>query len=428
MKISEILSGWFKKNARSLPWRESKDPYRVWLSEIILQQTRVNQGWEYYTRFTERYPALSDLASAPEDEVLKLWQGLGYYSRARNLLAAAKQVVQDHGGVMPGHYKTLLTLKGVGRYTAAAIASIVWGEPVAAVDGNVARVIARLYGIDSPVNAAAGRREVEQLAEELLDREDPGRHNEAMMEFGALQCVPVKPDCHACPLNSRCTAFRENRVDQLPVKEKKRRVRHRYFYYLVLENGGYLYLRQRGNGDIWRSLYEFPLAESERRLTREALIPFCLDRLGVHAEQGVIRGVSRDWGHVLSHQRLHAVFVHAEVVSRGDYFTQRRGFFTQSRGDAGYLQDDGARRGGARRDAEDGARRGAETHVNTRSFRDAEDGARRDAEDGARRGAETQGNNSFTPPSEWIRVSRDEIEKYAVPRLIERYLEESEQS
>ncbi|MCJ7715495.1 MAG: A/G-specific adenine glycosylase, partial [Anaerolineales bacterium] len=221
MKNGGIIRGWYEKNKRDLPWRRTRDPYKIWMSEVILQQTRVNQGTKYYLRFIKSFPDVTALARADEDEVLKLWQGLGYYSRARNLHQAAKSVVEQMKGEIPGSYADLLKLKGVGGYTASAIASICFREPRAVVDGNVSRVIARLYGMDEPINSTRGGKLINSLAHDLLDRNDPGTHNQAMMEFGALQCVPVSPDCEKCPLMNYCEAWATGRVNLLPVKIPK---------------------------------------------------------------------------------------------------------------------------------------------------------------------------------------------------------------
>lgn len=259
MNFEATLLQWFKNNGRSLPWRETKDAYAIWLSEVILQQTRIVQGMSYWERFMAKWPTVNDLAAATEDEVLKAWQGLGYYSRARNLHTAAQQVVELDG--FPQTFKELKTLKGVGDYTAAAIASIAFGEPVAVVDGNVYRVLSRYYGIDTPIDSTEGKKEFQALAQSLLPINEPADYNEAIMDFGATQCTPNSPHCSACPLCETCVAFREQRINELPVKSKKVKQRERHFTYLCIEYEGKIAIHQRGAGDIWQGLWEFPQEE-----------------------------------------------------------------------------------------------------------------------------------------------------------------------
>lgn len=313
MKISEIILEWYKKNKRFLPWRETKDPYMIWLSEIILQQTRVNQGMEYYLRFVARFPDVHQLAAADEQEVIKLWQGLGYYSRARNLLAAARQVENEFGGKFPSGYSDLLKLKGVGPYTAAAVASIAYNAPVAVVDGNVSRVLARLYGVQDPVNVPAGGKQVEALAGELLNRGNPGDHNQAMMEFGALQCVPVAPDCLACPVQQFCVAFSNDLVTALPVKQKKAKIRNRYFTYLIIREGVHTYINRRTGNDIWREMYEFPLIEHDSAPDEAEILHAASLLTGLEGERLTISGLSDPVRHQLTHRRIIARFLHLET-------------------------------------------------------------------------------------------------------------------
>lgn len=259
MNFAVTLLQWFKNNGRSLPWRETKDAYAIWLSEVILQQTRIVQGMSYWERFMAKWPTVNDLAAATEDEVLKAWQGLGYYSRARNLHTAARQVMELGG--FPQTFKELKTLKGVGDYTAAAIASIAFGEPVAVVDGNIYRVLSRYYGIDTPIDSTEGKKEFQTLAQSLLPINEPADYNEAIMDFGATQCTPNSPHCSACPLCETCVAFREQRINELPVKSKKVKQRERHFTYLYIEYEGKIAIHQRGAGDIWQGLWEFPQEE-----------------------------------------------------------------------------------------------------------------------------------------------------------------------
>ena len=259
MNFAATLLQWFKNNGRSLPWRETNDAYAIWLSEVILQQTRIAQGMSYWERFMAQWPTVNDLAAATENEVLKAWQGLGYYSRARNLHTAARQVMELGG--FPQTFKELKTLKGVGDYTAAAIASIAFGEPVAVVDGNVYRVLSRYYGIDTPIDSTEGKKEFQALAQSLLPINEPADYNEAIMDFGATQCTPNSPHCSACPLCETCVAFREQRINELPVKSKKVKQRERHFTYIYIEYEGKIAIHQRGAGDIWQGLWEFPQEE-----------------------------------------------------------------------------------------------------------------------------------------------------------------------
>mgnify|MGYP000657212738 CR=1 FL=1 len=260
-QIRSALKVWYAQQGRELPWRGVGDPYKVWLSEIILQQTRVVQGTPYYFAFTKAFPSVKDLANASEQEVLNLWQGLGYYSRARNLHAAAKYIVEDLDGVFPASYKELLKMKGVGDYTASAIASIIYGEPKAVIDGNVFRVIARLFMVEDNIADAKSRPVFATIADELLDKENPGDFNQAMMDFGALQCAP-KPMCSNCPLQEYCMAYKEGKQEQLPIKVKNLKRTKRYFHYFHLTDEHGTWLRERTKKDIWKGLYEFPLLET----------------------------------------------------------------------------------------------------------------------------------------------------------------------
>lgn len=289
MNFAATLLQWFKNNGRSLPWRETNDAYAIWLSEVILQQTRIVQGMSYWERFMAQWPTVNDLAAATEDEVLKAWQGLGYYSRARNLHTAAQQVVELDG--FPQTFKELKTLKGVGDYTAAAIASIAFGEPVAVVDGNVYRVLSRYFGIDTPIDSTEGKKEFQTLAQSLLPINEPADYNEAIMDFGATQCTPNSPHCSACPLCETCVAFREQHINELPVKSKKMKQRERHFTYLYIEHEGKIAIHQRGAGDIWQGLWEFPQAEQ---------ITSSEDSAWENEAQLLQKGVK----HILTHQIL----------------------------------------------------------------------------------------------------------------------------
>ena len=270
MVFAKTLTDWYLNNKRDLPWRKTGDPYRVWLSEIMLQQTRIAQGLPYYLKFVSAFPTVFDLANASEENVLKLWQGLGYYSRARNLHATAKYVAFELNGNFPLNYNDLLKLKGIGDYTASAIASICYDEPVPVVDGNVYRVLARFFNIDTPVNSSSGIKEFKNLAGQLLDEQDPGTYNQAIMEFGALQCTPQLPKCETCPLSTACLVLKYKKVNLLPVKLKKTKVTKRYFNYLVFKSVvNTTILEQRIGRGIWEGLYQFPLIETGEQLSPE---------------------------------------------------------------------------------------------------------------------------------------------------------------
>lgn len=297
-RFTETILSWYAENGRDLPWRRTRDPYAIWLSEIILQQTRIAQGTAYWERFMARYPTVEALAAASEDEVLRLWQGLGYYSRARNLHAAARQVVSL--GHFPDTLAGIRALKGVGDYTAAAIASIAFGIPAAVVDGNVYRVLARHYGIATPVGTPAAKRAFTALAEALLPQDEPAAFNQGMMDFGALQCTPVSPACLYCPLSDRCRALREGRVAFLPVKKPGAAVKERRFTYVYVRCGGETAIRRRPSGDIWQGLWE-PL------LYEDAPLPDFPGRL-VLLRAGV--------RHQLTHRTIHADFYLLETEER----------------------------------------------------------------------------------------------------------------
>lgn len=275
-ELRKLLADWYHEHKRDLPWRQATDPYRIWISEVILQQTRVEQGRDYYHRFIERFPDAQSLAEATEDEVLKMWEGLGYYSRARNLHRAAQMVVSDFGGCIPRSQKEILQLPGIGDYTAAAILSFAFDLPYAAVDGNVFRVVSRLLHIDSPIDTPQGKKIFAAWADALLDRENPATHNQAMMEFGALHCTPTSPACLLCPLRRFCLADVAGCVHTLPVKKGGLRISNRYLYYIyvrvITPSGAYTYIRRRPAGDIWQGLYEFPCIELDKKASLESLL------------------------------------------------------------------------------------------------------------------------------------------------------------
>jgi A/G-specific adenine glycosylase len=300
--FSPLLT-WYQENGRDLPWRATKDPYKIWLSEIILQQTRVEQGLAYYLRFTEAFPAVDLLASASEDEVLRLWQGLGYYSRARNLHYAAQQIVSMGG--FPATYSEIRSLKGIGDYTAAAIASFAYGLPHAVVDGNVYRVLSRFFAINTPIDSTAGKRQFATLAQEILPPRHAALHNQAMMDLGAMVCTPRAPQCSVCPLVGACLAHAEGRAEAFPVKEKRVQVRHRYFTYLIVTDGHSMLLRRRPKGDIWQGLYEPLLIETEAPLSEGELMAHAVVA-PLLTSQTMLSPIVSNLVHKLSHQHLHA--------------------------------------------------------------------------------------------------------------------------
>ena len=313
--ISTILIEWYNQNKRELPWRDITDPYKIWISEIILQQTRVNQGLNYYLRFIERFPTVMDLAQAHEDEVLKYWQGLGYYSRARNLHKAAQQIITDYKGVFPKVHSQIIKLAGIGDYTAAAISSFAYNQRFAVVDGNVYRVLSRLFAIETPIDSSTGKKEFSILAENLLPESDLNTYNQAIMEFGALLCVPVSPDCANCPLNAICKAYDLNIVSQLPLKSLKTKVTNRFFNYLFIEYQGQTFLQKREAKDVWQNLYEFPLIETDKLLSINELVnDSAFETLFNGISQVEIVQTTNPMKHILSHRVIFAQFISIQVV------------------------------------------------------------------------------------------------------------------
>jgi A/G-specific adenine glycosylase len=310
MKFSNLLIKWYLHNKRELPWRNTTDPYAIWLSEIMLQQTRVAQGMPYFLSFTTAFPTVFDLAKANEEQVLKLWQGLGYYSRARNLHKTAQYVASDLGGIFPDNYADLLKLKGVGEYTAAAIASFSYNEPVPVVDGNVFRVLSRIFDIDTDIAQASAKKEFAALAFELMPEDNPATFNQAIMEFGALQCVPKSPNCSICVFNGSCAALQKNKVDQLPVKSKKLKVRNRYFNYMVVadENDNTI-IQKRTEKGIWHNLYEFPLMETEKEEDFDCVSEAVQgEYFKYNTVISMLEYNQKSIIHKLSHQHLHIKF------------------------------------------------------------------------------------------------------------------------
>jgi A/G-specific adenine glycosylase len=310
MSFPHEIYKWYLTHKRDLPWRETSDPYKIWISEIILQQTRVAQGMSYYNRFTEKYPTVFDLANASEDDILKLWQGLGYYTRARNLHFTAKTIVNNFNGVFPNDLKTILSLKGIGNYTAAAIASIAFDLPYATVDGNIYRLYSRYLGISTPVDSNTGKNEIQEIASSILPATNTGFHNQALMEFGALQCIPKSPDCNSCPLLNSCYAANHNIVNQLPVKGKKIKQTTRFFYYYFIENKNSILLHKRTKNDIWKNLHQFPLIESEKELSDTDIMKMGVPFL--NGEKVNIKSISATVKHILTHQTIFARFIHVE--------------------------------------------------------------------------------------------------------------------
>ena len=310
----ETLQEWNKaENSRQMPWKGEKDPYKIWLSEIILQQTRVEQGWEYYERFIYVFPAIQDLAGAPDESVFKLWEGLGYYSRCKNLLETARYITREKKGQFPSAYEDILSLKGVGPYTAAAIASFAFGLPHAVVDGNVLRVLSRYFGIAIPIDTGEGKSKLTGLADKCLDLEAPGPYNQALMDFGAVVCKPANPGCDTCPLSGKCIAFKEGKVGILPIKSKKIIRRDRFLIFLIAEYNGEIYIRKRTGKDIWENLFEFIIHEvkdtaREWKDYRHLLkTPWFLELTG-NLPYSVL-SASAVYRQLLTHQQVHARFI-----------------------------------------------------------------------------------------------------------------------
>ena len=330
--LRQQLLSWADKIHRPMPWKGESDPYLIWLSEIILQQTRVEQGMPYYEKFKKKYPTVQKLANAPEDELMKLWEGLGYYSRARNLHAAAKHISQELGGHFPSTYENILSLKGVGPYTAAAIASFGFDLPYAVLDGNVFRILARFFGALIATDTSTGKKFFKHLAQEALAPGKAGRYNQAIMDFGALICTPQKPSCSTCPLKSSCSALAEGTISQLPLKTKKLERRSRYFHFLILNAGRKVFLQKRLDKDIWRNLYQFPLIEtSASELNKEQILDLA-DKEGLLAAESTPKLISRSLPRkqTLTHQFIFATFWEFElsgpetVIAPDLIFTERK--------------------------------------------------------------------------------------------------------
>ncbi|MGI4749447.1 MAG: A/G-specific adenine glycosylase [Janthinobacterium lividum] len=312
MNWSEEIQNWYLQHKRDLPWRNTTDAYTIWLSEVILQQTRVEQGMPYFYRFLKKYPDVAAFANATEDEILKLWQGLGYYSRGRNMLTTARQILENNNGIFPTTYQELIKLKGIGEYTAAAISSFAAGEVKAVVDGNVYRVLARWFGVEEPINLPAGKKIFQALADEVLDQKNPGQHNQAMMEFGAMVCKPKNPDCNICPVREACIAYQTNRINVLPVKLKTVKIRERYFNYFLITDQDKILLNKRSTDNIWANMYDLPSIETLTYTPVKALhlLPEFEYFFG---SQATIISTSPIRKHILTHQRIFAHFIHLQI-------------------------------------------------------------------------------------------------------------------
>lgn len=313
MDIGKLLISWYEKNKRDLPWRKTTNPYHIWISEIILQQTRVYQGLEYYKNFLERFPSVHDLAEANIEDVLKIWQGLGYYTRARNLHYTAKIIVEQYKGIFPGNYQKILRLKGIGPYTAAAIASFAFGESVNLIDGNVKRVISRLFGIKTDLDSGRGKLFIQKKLDTIFTPESPDLFNQAIMEFGALQCLPRNPHCKNCPLRDYCVANKKNLVESLPKKKKRISLRIRHFNYLVLSDKFRVIIKKRDEKDIWHSLFEFPLIEHSRLFKKKEILQQKTFNHFFLSHEILFQYEPLILNHQLTHQKLIVAFHQFEI-------------------------------------------------------------------------------------------------------------------
>ena len=313
--VKKLLAWNLSYNDREMPWKGEKDPYKIWLSEIILQQTRVEQGLAYYNRFIAQFPTIQKLAKAPETTVFKLWEGLGYYTRCKNLIATAKYISEELKGKFPDKYEDILALKGIGPYTAAAIGSFAFNLPHAVVDGNVFRVLSRVFGIATPIDSTEGKKEFTHLANELLDKKQPGVYNQTLMDLGATVCKPQQPLCNACPLKSNCSAYLQGIINLLPIKEKSITKKTRWFYYLIIEHNKSVLVRKRGAKDIWENLYEFVLIENDQILPLENLkkLPAIKNIIGKTSFE--VMQISKPYRQLLTHQTIHGQFIKIKIAT-----------------------------------------------------------------------------------------------------------------
>ena len=319
MEFKNLIIKWYNENRRNLPWRDTDNPYHIWISEVILQQTRVVQGLDFYNRFISTFPTIKDLANADIDRVMKVWQGLGYYTRARNLHAAANQIMDDYDGMLPTTYTELLKIKGLGPYSAGAIASFAFKEVVPAIDGNVYRVLSRIYGMFTSSETSSGKKEFFNLTMELIDKKNPDTFNQALLDFGAIQCIPRNPNCLDCPFNDICYAYRNNLISQLPVKGKKVATRDRFLNYIIIRYKDSTFIQRREGSDIWNSLYEFPLIETNKSVELNSLIEEQSWKDLFGKENLIILYSSQPIKHLLSHQTLYTKFTIVEI-NKPSYF------------------------------------------------------------------------------------------------------------
>ncbi len=316
----KILLDWYQQNARDLPWRKTRNPYKIWLSEIILQQTRVRQGLPYYYKFLQNFPDIFSLAKADEEKIMNLWQGLGYYSRARNMHFTAKDIVQNYQGIFPKTKKELIKLKGIGDYTASAIASFAYDEPVGVVDGNVNRFFSRYFGVEIPVNSHQGKKYFTQLADKLIDKKQPGIFNQALMEFGALHCKPTKPLCKNCPFQSKCVAFKIGNIEKFPIKNKKTPIKTRFLNYFLIRKNHQILIEKRIQNDIWKGLYQLPLIETNQ-LIKQPGIDFYKKLLDIYKISADDIIFLEEHTHRLTHQKLIIRFWKINIKSENAKFT-----------------------------------------------------------------------------------------------------------
>ncbi len=319
MKFSTKIIHWYKRNKRNLPWRNTNDPYKIWLSEIILQQTRIDQGVNYYLKFCDKYPDINSLAKAEEEQILKLWQGLGYYSRARNVHKTARLIMDKYHGQFPDNYSDIINLKGIGEYTAAAIISFAFNQVYPVVDGNVMRLISRIYGIKTAINNTKGKNEIYTIAQKLIDKNQPGEFNQAIMEFGALHCKPQNPDCKSCIFKLECVAFQQDLVPQIPFKINNIKIRKRYFHYFLLMYNGQIILNKRTANDIWQNLYDFPHIESVHFLGKNGIEKEFSNQFNISEDLFQIIKPPDEYKHILTHQRIFARFYTIKISDENSF-------------------------------------------------------------------------------------------------------------